>query len=234
MDNTNIMEQNYDLVYLELLDSDYPIDSITVYIVIYKNTQLIELKISFCLEKDFNQFILKIYNKDIYTNYTFSEGIRITLYNKNYQFNYLELFDFIQKLKFPPNVNTIKLLTQLDKDFRETNKIIEILKKEYGYDFIKLNFPINLIQLVIEDFNIYNMDNLPTSLKILDLSKTHITNGLDWLPSSLETLHTDHKMVSWFKLENLPSSLKSIYIGDLFFDSTQKFIEHEYKENKKN
>lgn len=217
------MSLNYDQIYLDLLDLNLPINLITMQTKIFKNSQSIKMKVYFNSEKDFNEFCLGIHKKNINFNGTFSDGINIILYDKNILGNYLETFDFLNNLRFPSNTNTIKLFTEFETTRTVQINIIKILQKKFGYDYIKLNLPVTLTKLIIKGINIYCMDILPTSLKILDLSETNIVNGLDWLPSSLETLYLNHKMINWFRLENLPSSLKSIYVDNLFFNSTEKF-----------
>lgn len=225
------MEQNYNFIYKELLDSIYQISLITIHISIYKNSQTILLNVKFNLEKDFNDFSFMMEQKNIYFNYLLCDGIDIALYYKHIPNNYLKIFEFLSQLKFPQNVNSIRLLTEFDKNIDEFMDIVESLRKKYAYDYIKLNFPNNLIELIIEGHNIYNVDNLPTNLKLLNLSKTSIKNSLDWLPSSLETLYLNDTILKLFRLENLPSSLKSIYVDNLFFDSVCKFNEWIIKSN---
>lgn len=209
------MNNNAWIIWNELTKTDYKIDSITINICNSNSSlwyNLLEIKVKFEFFDDVNMFSNKIFKK---------YGIDIHVDTYNYSFD-VELkksqYNMLDNLKFPSNVNSIKILSCI------------IVCNESNV--IKLfNLPENLCQLkIISLYQLFDLSNIPTNLILLDISECEQKINLDYLPEGLKILYLpeikNNKPTNYIinDLSNLPSSLIEINIGTIIFVSTKDLM----------
>lgn len=195
-------------VWYKLTEQQYPIEKITI--TTYDNFSHIEIIFTNLENLDkFRELIFNFMQKDI---------------SSLYHINYLTLFvkidlDFLEKIVYPKFTKEINIFNCLSYN----DKIINL-----GV------LPSKLEKLIIISSAIFDLTNLPSQLKFLDLlGCTGFKKfNLDYLPESLEILKLSYvseqngKKSIYVKkdIENLPTNLKEIYIDNMFFNSVKDVL----------
>ena len=197
----------------KLVEQDYPIEKITIcsddfsYIeIIFKNN---------CDLEKFRQFIFDLMYLDISISCNKTE---LTLF-ANIDLN------FFFKLTYPKFTKELHIFNTL-----KSEKII-------GLGIL----PIELKKLLIISSEPFDLTNLPNQLVTLDLSGcTGLKKfNIDYLPSSLKILklsyvnEIDFAKTNIYDLkdfQNLPNSLNEIYIGNMFFSSAKEVLQKYHVE----
>lgn len=183
----------------------------------------IQINIYFNNLDDIYDLVNCIYNKYYYKINNIEEYNNNILLNLSVKKNTI---DFFEKLEYPKNVNSIKILIDSLSSKLVNDKYKNIINIP--------NLPINLYQLKIISNCIFNLSNLPLKLFLLDISECECKFCLDYLSNNLKILYlpsfkkfnsTNDYLYDFKDFENLPTSINEIVIDDFIFDSSVKLID---------
>lgn len=207
----------------ELIEFNSSFNEIELHI----NSRSIIISVKFDSDKDQINFCDKIFVKyNHIINSVRSNELSFVFYcHIFYAGEIQDTIKIFESLNFPSNVNMMKIMCGLEID----------------NDAIKLNnLPENLSQLKIISASSFDLSNLPTQIFLLDISESNCKFNLDYLPSSLKVLYLPFMFLTngnnyqnnhSFKFEdflNLPSSLTEINIGSngkIVYNTTKEFVE---------
>lgn len=207
----NQQDSSDEIIYNELVQSDYAIKTIRV---CAKFTH-IEIEIEFEETKQAVDFVVKIYNK-YFIHYNISDATLSLNININIQNN--NWIDKFEHIGWPTNTKEIIIL--IGTNVMNVNNCMRCIKLS--------NIPNKIIQLEISSCMLFELNNLPTSLICLDLSKSTRIFNLDYLPSSLQILklppHNIQTTYKYSHVQNLPSTLIDIYHGSAHYNNLSSFL----------
>lgn len=207
MEIPNPLKTQEEIIYDKLLLENYAINDV----VVHFDKNFAQFTIEFEKISDLNNFLQKMHNMNIYSSSNYNDSEMITMSVK-YKNNLIESFE---NLRFPQNTKQIRL-------FVDGNRHINI------NTMLRLNnLPSNLDSLIIASFFQINLDNLPSSIKTLNLKDSFFKFNLDYLPESIEKLHLPSYGIAYEldEIQNFPKSIKKIYYKDIYY-SLNEFIEY--------
>jgi hypothetical protein len=213
------------LIYKEILNSNYQIEEIIIHLS--SNKKIITLEIFFENETEligFMEYLFKKKNLNLNSD-IHNKSIIISLHT-NPKKTY---WDFVLTELFYPS-NTNSMIFKIDKEIVNPDEPIKLT-----------NIPEKISQLKIESKITVDLTNLPTGLKLLDLSRLECYSNLDYLPESLQILylpwilasrsHVFNIGINKYKyyyslnqLANLPIGLNQIYLNNIPFSSVENLF----------
>lgn len=196
-------------IWYKLIEQNYQIEKITISTDKFSSIEIIFLNV--CDLEKFRQLIFDFMYWDIFTTCNLTQ---LTLFVK------IDL-DFFSRMDYPKFTKQLLLFNSIDSE-----------------NVISLGLLSSVLEKIIIISKVpFDLTNLPNQLVFLDLSGcTGLRKfNFDYLPESLKILklsYTDgqnkNSIYDLNDLQNLPSSLNEIYIGNKFFCSTKDVLKNYY------